>query len=155
MEKNKELIIYILLFFIISMPFTYNITNKLLYTLDKQGCPTYLSIFLHTIIYGVFIYFIKNNELQEKFAILKQEPPKICDTQKNNCPKGYSCLHNYNFCEKSNELPLCKSGHARCFKKCYNRNLRSGDHDCASGDNCWNIPGKGGHCSYQDYVFNT
>ena len=133
MEKNKEIIIYIILFFIMSTPLTYILSNKVLKTLDNKNCPTYLGIFLHTIIFGLIIYLINNIELiKENFVTLQQETPKICDINRNNCPSGYSCLPNYNFCKNSIDLPLCQSGHARCFKKCYKRNLKSGDHDCAS-----------------------
>lgn len=171
MEGSKEIILYILLFFVISMPFTYNVTNKLLNTLDKKGCPTYLGIFLHTIIFGVLIYVINKLEfIKEDFQVLKQVAPKICDIKKGNqdCPNNYLCVENYDFCQgtKKNTPSLCKSYEARCFKKCndtlktfdigggISSGIRSGDHDCGKADNCWATK-KGNVCSYQDYFFNT
>ena len=107
MEGSKEIILYILLFFVISMPFTYNVTNKLLNTLDKKGCPTYLGIFLHTIIFGVLIYVINKLEfIKEDFQVLKQVAPKVCDIKKGNqdCPNNYLCVENYDFCQGTKKI---------------------------------------------------
>ena len=51
----------IIIFIIISLPFTYRLTNRLLGGIigklaDASGCPTGLGIFVHSVVFGLIIY---------------------------------------------------------------------------------------------------
>ena len=51
----------ILVFLIVSLPYTYKITNGLLGSIlgklaDSSGCPTTLGLFVHAIVFGFIIY---------------------------------------------------------------------------------------------------
>ena len=51
----------IIVFIIVSLPFTYRITNHLLGGLvgklaDSSGCPTGLGLIIHSIVFGLIIY---------------------------------------------------------------------------------------------------
>jgi hypothetical protein len=51
----------VLLFFLISNPLTYRLTNSLLSGLtgrlaDPSGCPTSLGLIVHSLVFGVLIY---------------------------------------------------------------------------------------------------
>ncbi len=51
----------VILFLIISLPFTYNLTNSLLGGIlgklaTSTGCPTTLGLFIHAIVFGFIIY---------------------------------------------------------------------------------------------------
>jgi hypothetical protein len=51
----------VILFLIISLPFTYMLTNRLLGGIigklaDASGCPTTLGLFIHAIVFGFIIY---------------------------------------------------------------------------------------------------
>jgi hypothetical protein len=51
----------IIVFLIISLPFTYKLTNGLLGGIigklaDSTGCPTTLGLFIHAIVFGLIIY---------------------------------------------------------------------------------------------------
>jgi hypothetical protein len=51
----------IIVFIIISLPFTYKLTNKLLGGIvgklaDASGCPTGLGLFIHALVFGLIIY---------------------------------------------------------------------------------------------------
>lgn len=51
----------IIVFIIISLPFTYKLTDRLLggfvgKLADHSGCPTGLGLFIHAIVFGVIIY---------------------------------------------------------------------------------------------------
>lgn len=51
----------IIVFIIVSLPFTYRITNRLLggfvgKLADASGCPTALGLFIHAIVFGLIIY---------------------------------------------------------------------------------------------------
>jgi hypothetical protein len=51
----------IIIFIIISLPFTYKLTNRLLggfigKLAESSGCPTGLGIFVHAIVFGLIIY---------------------------------------------------------------------------------------------------
>jgi hypothetical protein len=48
-------------FLIVSLPFTYKVTNGLLGGIlgklaNPSGCPTTLGLFIHTIVFGLIIY---------------------------------------------------------------------------------------------------
>jgi hypothetical protein len=51
----------IIVFLLISLPFTYKLTNGLLGGIigklaDSAGCPTTLGLFIHAIVFGFIIY---------------------------------------------------------------------------------------------------
>ena len=51
----------VILFLIISLPFTYMLTNRLLGGIlgklaTSTGCPTTLGLFIHAIVFGFIIY---------------------------------------------------------------------------------------------------
>lgn len=51
----------VIAFLIISLPFTYKLTNRLLGGIigklsDASGCPTTLGLFIHSIVFGFIIY---------------------------------------------------------------------------------------------------
>ncbi len=53
----------IIIFIIISLPFTYRLTNRLLGGIigklaDASGCPTGLGLFVHAIVFGLIIYVL-------------------------------------------------------------------------------------------------
>jgi hypothetical protein len=53
----------IIIFIIISLPFTYKLTNRLLGGIigklaDASGCPTGLGLFVHAIVFGLIIYLL-------------------------------------------------------------------------------------------------
>ena len=60
-----DIILIALLFFLLSLPITYHITNKLTYSIfniiNTNGCPNLNGIILHLIIFILSIYFYMNN----------------------------------------------------------------------------------------------
>jgi hypothetical protein len=51
----------IIIFIIISLPFTYKLTNRLLGGIvgrlaDSSGCPTDMGLIIHAIVFGLIIY---------------------------------------------------------------------------------------------------
>lgn len=54
-----------LLFFIISSPFTYQLTNNMLSTIigrtSDAGCPTNTGLILHSVVYGLIVYQLMTN----------------------------------------------------------------------------------------------
>lgn len=51
----------IIVFIIVSLPFTYRLTNRLLGGIignlaDSSGCPTSLGLFIHALVFGLIIY---------------------------------------------------------------------------------------------------
>lgn len=54
-----------LLFFIISSPFTYQLTNNMLSTVigrtSESGCPTNTGLILHATVYGLIVYYLMTN----------------------------------------------------------------------------------------------
>lgn len=148
MNIEIKYIIIVLFYYIISIPYTYFITNSLInVTLDNNKCPTYLGVFIHTLIFSIILYYLIDNK--KEHLTLKQDIPPMCSPGKNNCPSGRSCLPNYDYCGPNLNPALCKDYKYRCFKRCNN------DHDCAKADNCWDVPKlRGKFCSYKDYTFN-
>jgi hypothetical protein len=60
-QKQSATLQAVLLFFLISNPFTYRLTNSLLSGLtgrlaDPAGCPTSLGILVHSVVFGVIVY---------------------------------------------------------------------------------------------------
>lgn len=53
----------IIIFILVSLPFTYRVTNRLLggfigELADHSGCPTHLGLFVHSIVFGLIIYIL-------------------------------------------------------------------------------------------------
>jgi hypothetical protein len=51
----------IIIFLIVSLPYTYKVTNGLLGGIlgklaDPSGCPTVLGLFIHAIVFGLIVY---------------------------------------------------------------------------------------------------
>jgi len=51
----------VIVFLLVSLPFTYKITNGLLGGLvgklaDSSGCPTGLGLFVHSVVFGLIVY---------------------------------------------------------------------------------------------------
>ena len=60
-QKQSATLQAVLLFFLISNPFTYRLTNGLLSGLtgrlaDPSGCPTSLGIVVHSLVFGVIVH---------------------------------------------------------------------------------------------------
>ena len=60
-QKQSATLQAVLLFFLISNPFTYRLTNSLLSGLigrlaDPSGCPTSLGIVVHSLVFGGIVY---------------------------------------------------------------------------------------------------
>jgi hypothetical protein len=60
-QKQSATLQAVLLFFIISNPFTYRLTNSLLGGLtgrlaDPSGCPTTKGIVVHSVVFGAIVY---------------------------------------------------------------------------------------------------
>jgi hypothetical protein len=60
-QKVSATIQSIIVFIIVSLPFTYKLTNKLLGGIvgklaDASGCPTGLGLFIHALVFGLIIY---------------------------------------------------------------------------------------------------
>ena len=51
----------VIIFILVSLPFTYKLTNRILGGIigklaDASGCPTRLGIFAHSLVFGAIIY---------------------------------------------------------------------------------------------------
>jgi hypothetical protein len=51
----------IIVFLIVSLPFTYRLTNQLLGGVvgklaEPSGCPTPLGLFIHALVFGIIVY---------------------------------------------------------------------------------------------------
>ena len=60
-SKINATIQSIIVFLIVSLPFTYKITNRFLSGIlgklaDPSGCPTPLGLFIHSIVFGCIVY---------------------------------------------------------------------------------------------------
>lgn len=60
-QKQSATLQAVLLFFLISNPFTYRLTNSLLGGLvgrlsDPSGCPTSTGILVHSAVFGLIVY---------------------------------------------------------------------------------------------------
>ncbi len=59
--KIYATIMSIVVFIIVSLPFTYKLTNSLLGGIigrlaDASGCPTTLGLLIHSVVFGLIIY---------------------------------------------------------------------------------------------------
>ena len=60
-QKQSATLQAVFLFFLISNPFTYRLTNSLLSGLigrlsDPSGCPTSTGIVVHSVVFGLIVY---------------------------------------------------------------------------------------------------
>ena len=60
-QKQSATLQAVFLFFLISNPFTYRLTNSLLSGLigrlsDPSGCPTSKGIVVHSVVFGLIVY---------------------------------------------------------------------------------------------------
>lgn len=60
-KKISATIQSVIIFLIISAPFTYKITNSILGNIigklaDSSGCPTTLGLIIHAIVFGLIVY---------------------------------------------------------------------------------------------------
>lgn len=64
-EKNKGLkwkysFMSALIFYILSSPDMYNLTNNVVQTINEKGCPTSFGLLLHSIVFMISLYLIMN-----------------------------------------------------------------------------------------------
>ena len=60
-KKISATIQSVIIFLIVSLPFTYKITNSILGNIigklaDPSGCPTTLGLIIHAIVFGLIVY---------------------------------------------------------------------------------------------------
>ena len=60
-SKINATIQSIVVFLLVSLPFTYKMTNRFLGRFlgklaDASGCPTALGLFIHSIVFGLIVY---------------------------------------------------------------------------------------------------
>jgi hypothetical protein len=62
-QKISATVQTIIVFLIVSLPFTYKLTNSLLSGIlgklaDSSGCPTTLGLLIHSIVFGLIVYIL-------------------------------------------------------------------------------------------------
>jgi hypothetical protein len=61
-QKLIATLLSMIIFIIISLPFTYKLTNNLLGGItplaDTSGCPTIFGILVHSIVFGIIIFLL-------------------------------------------------------------------------------------------------
>jgi hypothetical protein len=58
-DKIYISVVSAILFLLVSLPMTYQITNSLgLRTLQSAGCPSWVGIFLHTAVFGLLSFVL-------------------------------------------------------------------------------------------------
>ncbi len=61
-RKVTGTITAILLFYIISSPYTYTLVNQLVGGgIANNGCPTQLGLIIHSLVYGLIVYHLMTN----------------------------------------------------------------------------------------------
>jgi hypothetical protein len=60
-KKISATIQSMIIFIVISLPFTYKLTNSILGNIigklaDHSGCPTYLGLIVHAIVFGLIVF---------------------------------------------------------------------------------------------------
>ena len=112
-QKLMKIIAVSVLFFIVASPCTYCLVNSLTgLVLDKKGCPTYLGVLIHSVVFGLLLYALCSlMENKEHFyhnyhnwdpeqpdpdPDLDPEPDPD-DWKKYECPEGYE-LRDDNLC---------------------------------------------------------
>jgi hypothetical protein len=67
MENNIKILTAVILFFIISMPCSYFLTNKVFkFILNKNKCPTYSGIIVHTCVFFILYYITLHYIIKKK-----------------------------------------------------------------------------------------
>ena len=65
-QKLMKIVAASVLFFVIASPCTYGVVNSLTgLVLDKKGCPSYLGVLIHTVVFGLLLYAMCS--LMEKY----------------------------------------------------------------------------------------
>jgi riboflavin transporter FmnP len=64
-EKIMATLLSVIIFILISLPFTYNITNGLLggKLLDSSNCPTLFGIIVHAAAFGIIVFILMELDL--------------------------------------------------------------------------------------------
>jgi hypothetical protein len=62
-QKISATIQTIFVFILVSLPFTYKLTNRVLSGVlgqlaDSSGCPTTLGLLIHSIVFGLIVYIL-------------------------------------------------------------------------------------------------
>ena len=56
-QKLMKIVAVSVLFFVIASPCTYGVVHSLTgLVLDKKGCPSYLGVLIHTVVFGLLLY---------------------------------------------------------------------------------------------------
>lgn len=56
-QKLMKIVATSVLFFVIASPCTYGVVHSLTgLVLDKKGCPSYLGVLIHTVVFGLLLY---------------------------------------------------------------------------------------------------
>ena len=56
-QKLMKIVAASVLFFVIASPCTYGVVHSLTgLVLDKKGCPSYLGVLIHTVVFGLLLY---------------------------------------------------------------------------------------------------
>lgn len=104
-QKLMKIVAVSVLFFIVASPCTYCLVNSLTgLVLDKKGCPTYLGVLIHSVVFGLLLYAMCSlMENKEHFYHNyhnwdpEPDPEPVPDWKKYECPEGYE-LGNDNLC---------------------------------------------------------
>ena len=56
-QKLMKIVAASILFFVIASPCTYGVVHSLTgLVLDKKGCPSYLGVLIHAVVFGLLLY---------------------------------------------------------------------------------------------------
>ena len=56
-QKLMKILAISVLFFVIASPCTYKVVHSITgLVLDKKGCPSYLGVLIHTVVFGLLLY---------------------------------------------------------------------------------------------------
>ena len=56
-QKLMKIVAASVLFFVIASPCTYGVVHSLTgLVLDKKGCPSYLGVLIHAVVFGLLLY---------------------------------------------------------------------------------------------------
>ena len=129
-----DIILIVTLFLLLSLPITYQITNKLTYSIfniiSSNGCPNINGIILHLFIFSIVIYFYIN---------------KIADTESFNlCDPGFKLsdpLKSYqnpskSWCEYGTEKDNQELGNPK-KKSCNENDNEDDDEDYYTDKKSW------------------
>ena len=67
-QKLMATLLSVIVFIIVSMPFTYKLTNSILGGIggplaDSSGCPTLCGLVVHSIVFGIIIFLLMGVKL--------------------------------------------------------------------------------------------